>query len=141
MDKLQDSFLKHIFGVHQRSSNWAVRSETNRNSVLIKIINRMIGFWNHLNHSESPITQDTLVLAQKLHNEGITSWFTSIVKMADIVGIHHNNFEVSKSLTDQNLKKVLNKLWYNNNKQEMRAFYQSRFMLRSHQKNRPCNLL
>ena len=33
IDKLQGSFLKHILGVHSRASNWAVESETNRNSV------------------------------------------------------------------------------------------------------------
>ena len=47
IDKLQGSFLKRILGVHTRTSNWAVKSETNRNSILIKIIKRMIGFWSH----------------------------------------------------------------------------------------------
>ena len=85
IDKLQGSFLKPILGVHTRTSNWAVKSETNRNSILIKIIKRMIGFWSHIKESESPITQDILKLANKIHNEGNTSWFTSIVKIAEIV--------------------------------------------------------
>ena len=44
IDKLKGSFLKHILGVHACTSNWVVKSETNRSSVLIKIIKRMIGF-------------------------------------------------------------------------------------------------
>ena len=66
-DKLQGSFLKHILGVHDCTSNWAVKSGTN--SILIKIIKRMIGFWSHIKESESPITQDTLKLANKIHNK------------------------------------------------------------------------
>ena len=114
MDKLQNSFLKHILGFHQRSSNWAVRSETKRNSVLVKVINRMIGLWNHLNQSESPLIQDTLALAKTLHNEGTTSWFTSIVKISDIIGIHFNSLGECKNLADQNLRKLLNQIWYEN---------------------------
>ena len=49
--------------------------------MLIKFIKRMIGFWIHIRKSESPITQDTL----KLANKSTTSWVTSIVKIAEIV--------------------------------------------------------
>ena len=66
-DKLQGSFLKHILSVHDCTSNWAVKSGTN--SILIKIIKRMIGFWSHIKECESPITQDTLKLANKIHNK------------------------------------------------------------------------
>ena len=52
-----------------------------RNSILIKNINRTIGFWSHIKESESPITQDTMKIAN-MHNKGNTSWFTSIVKIA-----------------------------------------------------------
>ena len=109
IDKLQGSYLKHILGVHARSSNWAVKSETNRNSVLIKIIKRMIGFWSHIKEFESPITRDTLKLANKIHNEGNTSWFTSIVKIAEIVGINQDILGESKIRIDQALKKQLEK--------------------------------
>ena len=44
---------------------------------------RMVGFWSHIRESESPITHDALKLANKIHNEGDTSWFTSIAKMAE----------------------------------------------------------
>ena len=51
IDKLQGSLLKHILGVHSGASNWAVESETNRNSVIPHIVRRMIGFYNHLSNS------------------------------------------------------------------------------------------
>ena len=109
IDKLQGLYLKHTLGVRARSSNWAVKSETNRNSVLIKIIKRMVGFWSHIKESESPITQDTLKLANKIYNEGNTSWFTSIVKIAKIVGINQDILGESKNRIDQALKKQLEK--------------------------------
>ena len=81
IDKLQGSFLKHILGVHSRASNWAVESKANRNSVIPHIVRRMIGFYNHLRNSESPIIIiNNLKLSVELNEEGKTSWFTSSVK-------------------------------------------------------------
>ena len=37
----------------------------------------MIGFWSHIKKSESPITQDMLKLANKIHKEGNSSWLTA----------------------------------------------------------------
>ena len=83
IDKLQGSFLKHILGVHSRASNWAVESETNRNSVIPHIVRRMIGFYNHLRNSESPIIIDNLKLPIELKEGGKTLWFTSIKKIGE----------------------------------------------------------
>ena len=69
-NKLVDSrltlgILKYILGVHSRASNWAVESETNRNSVIPHIVRRMIGFCNHLGNSESHIIIDILKLSME----------------------------------------------------------------------------
>ena len=69
----------------------------------------MIGFWSHIKEYESPITQDTLKLASKIHNEGNTSWFTSIVKTAEIAGINQDILGQLKNRIDQALKKQLEK--------------------------------
>ena len=83
IDKLQGTFLKHILGVHSRSSNWGVESETNRNSIIPLIIKRMIGFYSHLENSESPIVLESLQLSKQMNKDGKTSWFTSIVKISE----------------------------------------------------------
>ena len=45
-----------------------------------RIVRRMIGFYNHLRNSESPIIIDSLKLSVELNEEGKTSWFTSVKK-------------------------------------------------------------
>ena len=63
----------------------------------------MIVFWNHIKESEYPIIQDTLKLANKIHNEGVTSWFTSIVKKKKkkIIGINQDTLGESKNCIDR----------------------------------------
>ena len=48
-------------------------------------------------------------LASKIHNEGNTSWFTSIVKTAEIAGINQDILGQLKNRIDQALKKQLEK--------------------------------
>ena len=48
LDRLHCSFLKHIFCVNYRTSNWAVQSETKRTSIVSLILKRMVKYWNHV---------------------------------------------------------------------------------------------
>ena len=43
----------------------------------------MIGFYNHLRNSESPVIIDSLKLSVELKEEGETSWFTSVKKISE----------------------------------------------------------
>ena len=43
----------------------------------------MIGFYNHLRNSESPIIIDSLKLSVDLNEEGKTSRFTSVTKIGE----------------------------------------------------------
>ena len=74
----------------------------------------MIGLWSHIKESGIPVTQDTLKLANRIHKEGNTSWFRSIVKIAEIVGITQDIPGASKNCIKQALKKQLEKMWYSN---------------------------
>ena len=74
----------------------------------------MIGFWSHIREYESPITHDFLKLSNKIHNKVNSSWFTSIVKIAEIVGINQDILGESKNCIDQPLKKQPGKMWYSN---------------------------
>ena len=69
----------------------------------------MIGFWSHIKESESPITKDTLKPANKIYNEDNTSWFTSIVKIAEIIGMNQDILGGSKNHINQALKRQLEK--------------------------------
>ena len=72
-------------------------------------------------------------LANKIHNEGNTSWFTSIVKIAEIIGINQDILEESKYQIDQALKKQLEKVQYSNKEK----YSQGKLKLYSSFKERP----
>ncbi len=47
-EKLYFKFLKHILGVHRRTTNNMVYGELGRYSLEIQIKKRMIGYWERL---------------------------------------------------------------------------------------------
>ena len=86
--------------MHSRASNWAVESETNRNSVIPNIVRRMIGFYNHLRISESPIIIDSLKLYVELNEEG-----TSVKKIVEALSTPNDLLINSKVLLNKRLNK------------------------------------
>ena len=112
LDRLHCSFSIHIFCVYSRTSNLAVRSETNRTSIVPLILKRMVRCRNRVKKCPSPIIQDTLELSKQLHKEVKTSWFTSIVKISELI---HNSTEPcfdSQIELKRRLSKTILNAWY-----------------------------
>ena len=118
VDKLQGSFLKHILGVHSRTSNWAVESETNRNSAIPSILKKMVGFYDHLKSSESPIILESIQLSEQLNKDIKPSWFKGIVKIGEILGTPIDQLANSKVLLNRKLQECFRHSWH-----QKRNFY------------------
>ena len=112
LNKLHYSFLKHILCVNSRTSNCAVQSETNRTSRVPLILTRTIRYWNHMTKSSSPIIQDILELSKQLHKEAKTSWFTSIVKILELMQNSKEPCFNSQIKLKKTLSKIVINLWY-----------------------------
>ena len=87
-------FLKRILSVPQRTSNWAMLSESGRYPIRVKIFSLMIKYLSHLLNTRSSILRDALSTSMDLSNGGFNSWFRNIVRilkftnMEGIVGRH-----------------------------------------------------
>ena len=102
--------MKHILGAHSQASNWAVESETNKNSVISHIVRRMIGFYHHLRKSESPIIINSLKLSMELNAK--TSWFTSIKKIAETPSTPIDLLVNFKLLLNKRLNESIEQSWH-----------------------------
>ena len=119
--------------MNQRATNSAVLSEANRNSLITKVINKMIGYWLHIKNSPSPIIQDVLELSKQLHREGKTSWFTSITKTAEVTGNRNEFGGYIKTENESKIQRILNKMWYS----KRNEYSQGKLRLYTHLKVRP----
>ena len=74
-------FLKRILSVPQRTSNWAVITETGKYPVIIKVFSLMIKYFKHLMNAQSSILKDALITNIELSNRGYNSWFRNIARI------------------------------------------------------------
>ena len=108
-------------------------SETNRNSLITKAIDKMIGYWIHIKNSPSLIIQDVLELSKQLHREGKTSWFTSITKTTEVTGNGNEFGDYIKTENKSKIQKILDKMWYS----KRNEYNQGKLRLYTHLKVRP----
>ena len=111
VDKVNCVFIKQILRVNSKASNWAVLSETNRSSLILGIMTRMILFWKHLQDSPCPIIEETVKLSKTLHEENHYSWFTGLSKVAEVLG-ETNDFLASTVQRKLALRRILESHWY-----------------------------
>ena len=74
-------YLKRLLSVPQRTSNWAVITETGRYPVIIKVFSLMIKYLKHLLNTRSSILKNALTTNIELSNRGYNSWFRNIVRI------------------------------------------------------------
>ena len=72
----------------------------------------MIGFYNHLRNSESPIIIDSLKLSMELNEEGETSWFTSLKKIGEVLRTPIDLLLNSKVLLNKRLYEFIEQSWH-----------------------------
>ena len=72
----------------------------------------MIGFYNHLRNSESPIIIDSLKLSVELNEEGKTSWFTSVKKIGEALSTPIDLLVNSKVLLNKRLNESIEQSWH-----------------------------
>ena len=73
----------------------------------------MIGFYNHLRNSESPIRIiESLKLSVELNEEGKTSWFTSVKKTGEALSTPIDLFVNSKVLLNKRLNESFEQSWH-----------------------------
>ena len=69
----------------------------------------MIGFYNHLRNSESPIIINILM---ELYEEGKTSWFTSVKKIGEALSTPIDLLVNSKVLLNKRLNESIEQSWH-----------------------------
>ena len=109
IDKLHCVFIKQILDVYSKASNWAMLSETNRSSLIPRIMTRMISDWKHLQDSPSPVIQETVKLSKALHEKNHNSETITII--AEVLG-ETDDFLASTAQRRSALRRILENQWY-----------------------------
>jgi hypothetical protein len=89
IEGLQFKFLIIILKLPQRTSNWAVTSETGRFPLALKVFKSMIKYLIHAVSSPNKVLSAALSTNAKLAKNGHNSWFKYILRLLKICNLEY----------------------------------------------------
>ena len=78
------SFLRQILGVHKKTSNIAILSETGKYPISIKIFNAIIKYWLRLHASNNTLLSEALTLNVKQSQKNRQNWTRMVMYLLSI---------------------------------------------------------
>ena len=87
-DRLHLKFLKHILGVHRKTTNIGVLSEMGRYPIYISIVISMIKYLHRLEKLDEGLLSDAFVCNKDLHSKNIPTWYSAALFCTDKLNIN-----------------------------------------------------
>jgi hypothetical protein len=114
-EKIITKYAKSILNVNSKTDNLGVYGELGIFPLYIDALDRMLKYWTHI-ESGSPniILKDAFRCSQKLHNNGVPTWFTFALNVKNSLFKFSNGLSPSKiehTQTKKILKKRYKKFW------------------------------
>ena len=117
LERVALGFVRQLLGIHKKTSNIAIQTETGKYPICLKIFERAIKYWLRINSSERPMLKAALKKDIESFEGNKTCWIKSINflrKVANVEGMPLNtNSEKAKLVIKykQNLKKLYLNWW------------------------------
>jgi hypothetical protein len=117
-EKLHLKFSKFLLGVHKKSVNFTVLSESGRSPLHLNIVISLVKYWYRLVNlsNESKLLHDAYICSKNVANEGKQSWFLIYRKMLKFIGIQDTfrffKFHKFKKTCKKLLHEIYVKNWY-----------------------------
>ena len=107
-ESLHQKFCKYILGINKKSVNHASLSELGRHPLHYNIVKGMLKYCYRLeNLVEFPLLKDAFLCNKHLHYNHKTSWYSTIVKLFNILNMGCNTMSLGKGDFNSTLKKLL----------------------------------
>ena len=84
INKVSMNFLRQILGVHKKSSNVALMSETGKYPIVMKVYYLIYKYWIRIRDSENPLLKEALATNLYDHNQGRNTWYRIITYLQKI---------------------------------------------------------
>ena len=115
LERVALGFSRQLLGVHKKSSNIAIQTETGKYPICLKIFDRAIKYWLRLSTSDRPMLKAALDKDLKSYEGNKTCWIKSINFLRKAAGVEDMpvNSKPEKEKLIQNCRQNLKKLYLN----------------------------
>ena len=72
------NFLRQLLGVHSKTSNIGIMSETGKHPIMIKVYTLIYKYWLRINNTENKLLKEALKINIDDYKKGKNTWFRII---------------------------------------------------------------
>ena len=120
INRVVSNFLRQILGVHKKTSNVALLSETGKYPPVMKVYNQIFKYWLRIKDSENELLKEAVKTNLKNHNEGKMTWYKIIDYFIMLTNIDTQNTS-SATIRFKESTKILFNLWWEAEKKKERT--------------------
>ena len=120
MNKVGMSFLRQILGVHKKSSNIALMTETGKYPTIMKVFNQLYRYWIRISNSENELLRESLKMNIENHNKGKSTWYKIIDYLLRLVNFDNQKSDNTINTFKRHLE-ILFELWWKNETEKERS--------------------
>ena len=91
INKVAMSFLRQTLGVHKKTTNIALMSETGKLPTILKVYNQIYKYWDRLKTIENELLKETLNVNTSNHLKGKNTWYKIVDYLLRITSIDPKN--------------------------------------------------
>ena len=112
INKVTTSFLRQLLGVHKKTSNVGVLSETGKYPTMMKVYTQIFKYWLRLNNTDNKFLREALQINIEDHQKGKNSWCKTIEYLKKYTGITSTE-DTPKTIKDFKLAlKLIFDVWW-----------------------------
>ncbi len=86
INKVTMSFLRQLLGVHKKTSNIGIMSETGKHPIMMKAYTQIFKYWLRLKNTENKLLKEALKINIEDHTKGKKSWLKIIEFLKKVTG-------------------------------------------------------
>ena len=110
IEKVHKLFIRSVLGVHNKSSLDAIYGETGRFPMYIDTLVNMLKYYSRISGKPHSLVHKAKLVSEKLHQEGINSWFSPLARVLPTLGINLNDRTSPQTLRYKLQTKFINAL-------------------------------
>ena len=116
VNRVTTSFLRQILGVHKKTSNIALMSETGKLPTIMKVYNQIYKYWIRINDTEKELLKEALKINISDYNKGKNTWYKIVDYLRRLTLIDSDEPNTAINMFKKSMK-ILFQMWWTSESQ------------------------
>ena len=118
INRVAFNFLRQVLGVHKKTSNVALLSETGKYPPIMKVFNQIYKYWLRIKDSENLLLKEAVTTNMINHENGKLTWYKIVDYLLKLTNVDTQNHSKTINEFKESMKILFNLWWEDERKKD-----------------------